>query len=378
VSIPPGSTIGILGGGQLGRMTAVAARELGYHLRVLDPDPSCASRFVVEDLITASFDDTLAAEWLAHKCDVVTLEIEKISLASLEAAAKHAPVRPGRGVLAVVQDRIVQKTWLAERGFPSGPFRVAHREAELTTALGELGGDCFVKAAHGGYDGRGQYETRSAADAGRAWAEVGGPAGAIVEKALPIEKEISVLVARRPSGEVAVYRPALNHHEARILAWSVLPAPIEPAVEARALELGRAIALELGVEGLLVIEMFVVGGEVLVNELAPRPHNSFHTTMVGAKTSQFEQHVRAICDLPLGSTEIVRPAAIANLLGDLWVGERTPDFDEALELPGVRLHLYGKRVARPGRKMGHLSATADSPEAAAELVQRASRLLAKG
>jgi 5-(carboxyamino)imidazole ribonucleotide synthase len=378
MSVPPGSTIGILGGGQLGRMTAVAARELGYHLRVLDPDASCASRFVVEELITASFDDTLAAEWLAHKCDVVTLEIEKVALASLDAAAKHAPVRPGRGVLAVVQDRIVQKTWLSSHGLPTGPFRVARSETELTNAIGELDGDCFVKAAHGGYDGRGQYETSSAADASKAWAELGSPAGVLVEKALPIEKEISVLVARRPGGEFAVYRPALNHHEARILAWSVLPAPIEPAIEARALELGRAIALELDVEGLLVIEMFIVGGEVLVNELAPRPHNSFHTTMVGAATSQFEQHVRAICDLPLGSTQIVRPAAIANLLGDLWVGEQTPDFDEALALPGVRLHLYGKRVARPGRKMGHLSATADSAEAAIELVQRASALLAKG
>jgi 5-(carboxyamino)imidazole ribonucleotide synthase len=193
-----------------------------------------------------------------------------------------------------------------------------------------------------------------------------------VERALDIEAELSVLVARAPSGQVAVYPPALNHHEQRILAWSVIPGPLPEAVRARALEISAEIARAVGVEGLLVIELFLTRqGEVLVNELAPRPHNSFHATEVACLTSQFEQAVRAVCDLPLGSTDVVRPAAIANLLGDLWLGPQPPAFDRALALPGVRLHLYGKRVPRPGRKMGHLSAAGATPEEAVRRVMEA-------
>jgi 5-(carboxyamino)imidazole ribonucleotide synthase len=356
----PGATIGILGGGQLGRMTAMAARELGYHIRVLDPDASCAARFVVEECITAPFDDAVAAAWLAHRSDVVTLEIEKISLAALEAAAAHAPVRPSRDVLAIIQDRALQKTWLDRAGFPLGPYRVAHDEKELEAAIHALGGPCFVKSATGGYDGRGQAEVTSPVEAASAMKEIGG-GKVVVERALGIDAELSVLVARTPSGEIAVYPPAKNHHERRILAWSVIPAPIEPEMASRAMEIGRAVASALGVEGLLVIELFVIGGELLVNELAPRPHNSFHATQIACSTSQFEQHARAVCDLPLGATDALRPAAIVNLLGELWI-DAAPAFPEALSIGGVRLHLYGKRGARPGRKMGHLSATGSTPE----------------
>jgi 5-(carboxyamino)imidazole ribonucleotide synthase len=372
----PGSTIGILGGGQLGRMTAMAARELGYHIRVLDPDPSCAARFVVEECITAPFDDEVAAAWLAHRSDVITLEIEKISLASLRAAEKHAPVHPSAEVLRIIQDRVVQKTWLERAGLPVGPFRVVETAPEIADAVRALhastGGEghCFVKAATGGYDGRGQVELRSAAEASAAFRELAGPSermSAVVEKALPIEGELSVLVARSPSGEIVVYPPAKNHHEERILKWSVIPAPIPAAMAARAAEIGRQIAVALDAVGLLVVELFVLGGDLLVNELAPRPHNSFHATQLACATSQFEQHARAVCDMPLGATDILRPAAIVNLLGDLWVADREPPFHDALSLPGVRLHLYGKRGARPGRKMGHLSATAPTSDAAVEL-----------
>ncbi len=373
--ILPGATIGILGGGQLGRMAAMAARPLGYHVHALDPDPSCAARFVVDRCLTAAFDDDFAAADLARHCAVVTLEIEKISLASLAAASRYAPVRPSATVLAVIQDRGRQKAWLAGHGFPLGPWRLAANERELAAASSDLGGACFVKSTTGGYDGRGQAHLDAPSGAAAAWAGAGGGA-AVVETALDLVSELSVLVARSPSGAVAVYPPSLNHHRNRILDWSVLPGPLPPEVVSQAVEIAGEIATDLAVEGLLTVELFLLGdGRLVVNELAPRPHNTFHTTEVACVTSQFEQMVRAVCDLPLGSVEVLRPAAIVNLLGDLWLGERTPAFERALALPGVTLHLYGKRVARPGRKMGHLSATARTPEDAVELVLHARRLL---
>ncbi len=364
--ILPGSTLGVFGGGQLGRMLAMAAREMGYKLRVIDPDPGCAARFSVEEHIVASFDDVDAAKRLASSCDVATLEIEKIAIACLDAAAAFVPVRPSSEALAIVQDRARQKQFLASHGFPLGAFRVVASADELARAATALGGRCFVKAARGGYDGRGQVQISSATEAEPAWGELGAET-CVVERALEIDQELSVLVARTPSGRAVAYPPAKNHHIDRILAWSVIPAPVPNTLARRAEEIARGVAEALEIEGLLCVELFVVGGELLVNELAPRPHNSYHASVVACGTSQFEQHVRAICDLPLGSVEVVRPAAIYNLLGDAW-SAGTPAFGSALELPGVRLHLYGKSVARPGRKMGHLSASAASPSAAVDLV----------
>lgn len=375
-AILPGSTIGILGGGQLGRMTAMAARSLGYHVRVLDPDASCAARFVSDACITAPFDDVVAAEALARDCQVVTLEIEKIGLAAMDAAARIVPVRPGRAVLEIIQDRAKQKAWLARSGFPVGAYFEASSAAALEEAARKIGGVAFAKTCRGGYDGRGQVRLTSPAEAGAAWAYLGADE-VVVEQGLEIVAELSVLVARRPSGELAVYPPALNHHEDRILAWSALPGPIDPAVSTRAIELARGLAEAIAIEGVLVVELFLLSsGEVLVNELAPRPHNTFHATEIACLTSQFEQLTRAVCDLPLGSTEVVRPAAIMNLLGELWLGAEPPRFDAALSLPGVRLHLYGKRGAKVGRKMGHLSAAGRTPEEAIALVQEAYRRLA--
>jgi 5-(carboxyamino)imidazole ribonucleotide synthase len=352
-------------------MLALAARPLGYHIHVLDPDPSCAARFVVERCVTASFDDAHAAADLAAGCSVVTLEIEKIALESLEAAERVAPVRPRPGVLAIVQNRVRQKTWLAREGFPLGPFRTAQTDSEVASAVRELGGACYVKSATGGYDGRGQVRVADAQAASPAWKTLGG-GECVVERALDIHAEVSVLVARRPGGETAVYPPARNHHEAGILDWSVLPGLDDARLCAQATELGRSLAEKLNVVGLLVVEMFLTtDGQLLVNELAPRPHNTFHSTEVGSSTSQFEQAVRAICDLPLGSVDVIRPAAIVNLLGEVWLRDQPPAFARALALPGVGLHLYGKRVARPGRKMGHLSATGDSPDEAVRRVLKA-------
>jgi len=369
--ILPGATLGILGGGQLGRMTAMAARSLGYHVHALDPDPSCAARYVVERCFTAAFDDARAAEELARTSSVVTVEIEKISPESMAAAARHAPVRPGPEVLRVVQDRARQKAWLRGRGFPLGPYREAASESDLAAALEALQTSCFVKTSFGGYDGGGQARAQGGQAAAATW-EALGRRPVVVEQSLDLEAELSVLVARAPSGATVVYPPALNHHEQRILAWSVLPGSLPEAVQSRAQEISAETARALGVEGLLVVELFLTrSGELFVNELAPRPHNSFHATEVACLTSQFEQAVRAVCDLPLGSSEVVRPAAIANLLGDLWLGGRPPAFDRALALPGVRLHLYGKRVPRPGRKMGHLSASGATPEEAVRRVLEA-------
>ncbi len=368
----PGSTLGILGGGQLGRMVTLAARTLGYHVIVLDPDPHCAAGAVADRVIAARFDNADAAAELARACQVVTVEIEKIAVDALEAAARIVPVRPGAHVLRMVQDRARQKDWLRDHGFPVGPYWTARSAAELAAAAPHAGPDAFVKSCTGGYDGRGQVRVAGAAHAADAWRELGGRP-CVIERALPLEREISVLVARRPGGETVVYAPAWNHHRDGVLDWSVIPAPVSADIAARAIALGLGIAQALDVVGLLATEMFVLGdGTITVNELAPRPHNSFHHTELTVVTSQFEQAVRAVCDLPLGAPDVVKPAAIANVFGDLWVNGAEPRWDLALALPDVRLHLYGKSP-RPGRKMGHLGAVGDTPDAAVALVVEARR-----
>lgn len=374
-AILPGATIGIFGGGQLGRMTAMAARSFGYRIEVIDPDRNCPAAYVADHCIAASFSDVEAAIALGKHSDVVTLEIEKIGLDALNAAAKFAPVRPGASVLAIIQDRAKQKDWLARLGFPVGPYRNASSGAELKKAVEEIGPRVFAKAAFGGYDGRGQFEIESPAQSQEAWDALRAPL-VVAEQTLELDYEISMMVARRPSGETAVFPPAMNFHEQRILAWSVTPAPIPESVARQATEIANEIAVQMQVEGLIAVEMFVTKDDkLLVNELAPRPHNSFHATERACATSQFEQLVRAVCDLPLGSVELVRPAAIANLLGDLWNDGRKPDFAAALAVAGTRLHLYEKHSARPGRKMGHLSAIGATVDEALERVKQAYALL---
>ena len=354
--ILPGATIGIFGGGQLGRMTAMAARTLGYHVHVLDPSAECAARAVSDRVIAARFDDADAAAELARHCDVVTLEIEQIGAAALAAATAHAPVRPAPSVLEIIRDRSRQKAWLRTNGFPIGDYREVASLRDVEDAAAALGAPLFVKANHGGYDGRGQVRLERAEDAAGAWQALAERPG-VAERGLDLELELSVLVARAPSGGIVVYPAALNHHEQQVLAWSVLPAPVEPSVAAAAAALATEIAACIGLEGILAVEMFLTThGALLVNELAPRPHNSYHATELACLTSQFEQLVRAVCDLPLGAAEALRPAAIVNLFGDLWLDGRIPKVDRALEIPFSRVHLYGKGGARAGRKMGHISA----------------------
>jgi len=371
--LPPAS-IGILGGGQLGRMTALAARSLGYRVGVLDPDGDCAARPVVDRVVVARFDDVGGARELARESDVVTIEIEQIAPAALEAALELVPVRPGAELLRVVQHRGRQKQWLVDNGFPVGAYADVVTSGALASASRDIGPALFVKACEGGYDGRSQLHF-DGVDADAAWKSLGGRP-AVAEQALDLELELSVMVARRASGETVVYPPAVNHHERQILAWTTLPGDVDPRVARDARELAREIAEELALEGLLAVEMFLLrDGRLLVNELAPRPHNSYHASELACPTSQFEQLVRAVCDLPLGAPEPARPAAIVNLLGDLWIDGRTPDFAAALAVPGTRLFLYGKHGARPGRKMGHLAAVGETPADALSRVQRAAELL---
>ena len=375
-AILPGATIGILGGGQLGRMVAMAARSFGYRIHVMDPDPSCPARFVVDSCFEGNWDDARAAADLARGCDVVTLEIEQVALECLEAAVKYAPVRPSAELLRVIQNRIRQKEWLRERGFPLGPWHAARSEQDLAEAVNSLGGRCFVKSATGGYDGRSQVKIGfgDSTTPAEAWAML-GQQPCVVEQAIELDREISVMVARSPRGETKSFPSATNHHEQQILAWSVIPSLVSAELEARAQKLACDIADSFTLEGLLAVEMFVTtDGELLVNELAPRPHNSYHASERACVTSQFEQLVRAVCDLPLGDVTVVQPAAIANLLGDLWL-DHAPHFDRALAIPGVRVHLYEKHQPRKGRKMGHLSAVGATPQEAVERVLEAESLL---
>jgi 5-(carboxyamino)imidazole ribonucleotide synthase len=372
--IEPGATIGILGGGQLGRMTGMAARSLGYDVHVLDPDPNCPASAIASRTVAARFDDASAAAALAERCGVVTLEIEQIGTEALEAVAALAPLRPGVSAVHIIQDRIRQKRWLSTQRFPVGAFRDVSSRDESVAAYEALG-RCIFKSTSGGYDGRGQIRVDSPQGAADAWMSL-GERPCLVEQFLDIQFEISMLVARRPATgggepEMVVFPPSRNHHEHGILDWSTTPGTAPQATVQRASTVATGIASSLGVEGLIAVELFVLhDGTLLVNELAPRPHNTFHSTERGCTTSQFEQLVRAACDLPLGRTEVVRPAAIANLLGDLWA-TGTPDFAAALAVPTVRLHLYGKASARPGRKMGHLSAVGGTADEALERVLRA-------
>jgi 5-(carboxyamino)imidazole ribonucleotide synthase len=358
-------------------MTAFAARSMGYDIHVLDPEASCATRPVASRTITAPFTDVAAAIELASQCDVVTLEIEQIHPDVLDAVASRTALRPGRDPVYIIQDRIRQKQWLKAQGFPLGNFVAARTASDVADAVRAFG-PCIAKSTHGGYDGRGQVRLSEPEQGDGAWTALGSRE-CLVEQKIDIHYELSVLVARSPSGSVAVYPPSRNHHTSGVLTWAVVPAVISEEMTMRAQTLARTVAERIGIVGLLAVECFVTtGGELLVNELAPRPHNTYHHSERGLATSQFEQLVRAICDLPLGSTELFAPSAIANLLGDVWLQETAPDMTHALQVPGSRVHLYGKAGARAGRKMGHLSAVGDTAQDALGRVLDCYRRLSPG
>ena len=366
--ILPGATIGFLGGGQLARMSALAARSMGYGVHVLDPDAACPAAAIASHVVTAPYDDNDAASAFARTCDVITLDIEQVATTSIAAASLHAPVHPGAAPIHIIQDRGRQKEWLQRHGFPVAPFRIARTPQEVAHAFDALGRS-IAKTTSGGYDGRGQARIRSVNDLPAAGALTAN-ATVVVEQWVELVGEVSVMVARSSAGEVCTFPVSWNHHDNGVLTWAMTPAPISDTTAEAAVALAEAIADALNIVGLLAVELFVTSDDTLmVNELAPRPHNTFHATERACITSQFEQQVRAVCGLPLGSTALLSSGAIVNLLGDLWRNDaEPPDWQRALEVHGVRLHLYGKTVAKPGRKMGHLSAVGPTPQAARDAV----------
>ena len=375
--ILPGSTIGVLGSGQLGRLFAIAARRMGYRVHTFSPDDDTPTGQVSDREIAAPYEDLDAVRAFARDVDVVTFEFENVPGETARAAEEIVPVRPGGDVLHVVQNRIREKTFLSRAGFPVTDFAPIESEADLANAVATIGAPAVMKTARSGYDGKGQAKIESGAEASAAW-EALGRREAILERFVPFEREISVVVARALDGSTADFGAIENEHRRHILDVSSAPAGVGPAVAAEAVGIAQAIAARLGVVGVLCIEFFVEpGGKLLVNELAPRPHNSGHLTMDACVTSQFEQQLRAVCGLSLGSTEYLRPAAMANILGDLWE-DGEPDWQAVCSLPEIKLHLYGKSQARPRRKMGHLTALAPTAAQAHEAVVSARRALTAG
>jgi 5-(carboxyamino)imidazole ribonucleotide synthase len=361
--------VGVLGSGQLGRMLALAARRMDYRVHVFSPDSDSPTGQVADREWSAAYDDLDAVGEFARSVDVVTLEFENIPAATVEEVSSVAPVRPGWKALHTAQNRLREKTFLKKAGFPVAPFREVEERAALDGALRGIGVPAVLKTAGFGYDGKGQSRVDKLEEADEAWEALGGEA--VLESWVDFEKEVSVVAARGLDGSFVHYGAVENTHDRHILDVTVAPADVPPDIDREAVEITRGIFEELEIVGTACVEFFVTDeGKLLVNEIAPRPHNSGHWTIDGAVTSQFEQQLRAVCGLPLGSTERTRPVAMANLLGDLWENGE-PDWMAVCSLPEVKLHLYGKREARPGRKMGHVTALADTPEAAATLVSKA-------
>jgi 5-(carboxyamino)imidazole ribonucleotide synthase len=353
--IPPGSALGVLGSGQLGRMFTIAARRMGYRVHTYSPDEDTPTGQVADVEVSASYDDLDALRAFAHQVSVVTFEFENIPADAVAAIESIVQVRPSGAALHVAQQRAREKNFLAEHNIPTAPFVRALTLDELWDGVASLGTPAVIKTAAFGYDGKGQHKVTTQADVEHIWTAIGHQE-AVVEKFISLQAEISVIAARSLDGDIATYPVFENRHRDHILDVTTAPAVIPPAVARQATEITRIILESLQYIGILCVEFFVsTDGELLVNELAPRPHNSGHLTFDAAVTSQFEQQVRAVCGLPLGSTELLRPAAMANLLGELWA-DGEPNWAAACRNPDVKLHLYGKDEPRPGRKMGHITA----------------------
>jgi 5-(carboxyamino)imidazole ribonucleotide synthase len=340
---------------------------MGYRVHTFSPDQDTPTGQVADREVTASYEDLDALRAFARDVSVVTFEFENVPSEAVHALDGLVPVRPSGAALYTAQQRGREKSFLSERGFPTVPFARASTLAELQRGVASVGTPAVIKSAAFGYDGKGQHRIARPAEAERVWTALARQE-VLVEKFVSLQAEISVIAARGLDGTVAEYPPFENRHRNHILDLTTAPALVPDSIAARARAIARAILDAMDYVGILCVEFFVTtDGELLVNELAPRPHNSGHLTFDAAVTSQFEQQVRAICGLPLGSTELLRPAAMANLLGDLWsAGE--PNWAAACRFPGVKLHLYGKTQPRPGRKMGHLTATARTVQEAQEIV----------
>jgi 5-(carboxyamino)imidazole ribonucleotide synthase len=364
--ILPGATLGVLGGGQLGRMFTLQARTMGYRVIVLDPDPASPAGAVADGQIRTGYDDERGLAEMAAACAAITTEFENVPAATLERLAKSSVVRPPVEAVATAQDRIAEKSFLQQHGFSTASFRPVRNLGELRAAMKEIPLPALLKTSRLGYDGKGQATISRPEDGERAY-ERFGKVPCILEERIDLECELSVIVARGADGEIASFPVAENRHRDGILETCVVPARISEQVSLEARNIATGVAEALAYVGVLGVELFVAaGGQLLVNEMAPRPHNSGHYTMDACSADQFEQQLRTLCSLPLAQPWLLSPVAMINLLGDLWnTGE--PRWQEALRRPGVRLHLYGKTEARPGRKMGHLNCLAADPDRALAL-----------
>lgn len=362
-ALPPGSTLGVFGSGQLGRMFAAAARRMGYRVQVYSPDRQTPAGQFADREATGDYEDREALVDFCRRVQAVTFEFENVPSTVAEVAERYVPVRPGGNVLHVCQHRLREKGALRGAGLPVPPFATVRDKNELRSAVELVGRPGVLKTASSGYDGKGQVKVAPETELDAAWTALETDE-AIYEAFVPFERELSVIGVRGESGETAFYGPIENRHRNHILDISHFPAELPGAVGREALTITRAVLETLDVVGVLCVEMFLMSdGRLLINELAPRTHNSGHLTIEGFATSQFEQQVRVVAGLPLGSTEMRRPAAMANLLGDAWsLGE--PRWAQALAVPEVGLHLYGKQEPKAGRKMGHLTATGPTAEEA--------------
>ena len=364
--ILPGATLGLLGGGQLGRMFTVAARTLGYRVTVLDPDPlSPAAEFATGHLNTPD-SDPASLEELARTCAAVTTEFENAPADALDAIATRTVVRPRGSSVAVAQDRRREKQFFVKGGFPLGAWAAIESPEDFAPALARVKVPALLKTARLGYDGKGQARITKPDDLAAAFASWNG-VPCVLEELLVLQREISVILARADSGEIAVFPVSENRHAGGILDVTIAPARIPETLAREAAELASRLAASLDYVGVLAVEMFIVGGRLLLNEIAPRPHNSGHYTIDACRTSQFEQQVRVLCGLPLGDPSQHTPAVMVNLLGDVWTARGEPDWAAVLRHPGAHLHLYGKREKRAGRKMGHVTVCEAAPERALEV-----------
>jgi len=374
--ILPGATVGMLGGGQLGRMFTLRARSMGYGVVVLDPDPLSPAGLVADHHLRAEYTDEAALDTLAAMCPAITTEFENVPAGTLERLARTNIVRPSVGALTIAQDRIAEKCFLHESGFATARFRPVRSAEELDSAMAAIRGPALLKTSRLGYDGKGQAAVTDG-PSGRAAFERFGGVACVLEERLALETELSVVLARGDDGAVAAFPVGENRHRDGILETTVVPARVPEGLAEEARALAIAVAERMAYVGVLGVELFVAnGGRLFVNEMAPRPHNSGHYTMDACTVDQFEQQLRALCGLPLGEPRLLTPAAMINLLGDLWANGE-PRWAEAFRRPGVRLHLYGKAVPRPGRKMGHLTCLArDAGQALALALDAHAALLA--
>ncbi|MDX9740698.1 MAG: 5-(carboxyamino)imidazole ribonucleotide synthase [Gammaproteobacteria bacterium] len=367
--ILPGATLGLLGGGQLGRMFTAVARTRGYEVLVLDPDPSSPAAQFASAHLCAPYEDEAAISELGVRSAAVTIEFENVPATVLERLAQRCVVRPGAATVAICQGRVDEKGFLSANGFPVAPWAPVRSAADLELAVQRVGLPALLKLDRLGYDGKGQAVVADLDEARAAFAVFGGQP-CILERRIDLAAEVSVVLARGADGAVAPFPVAENRHRNGILDLSVAPAEVRPELAAAATRTACAIAAALDYVGVIGVEFFIdTDGRLLVNELAPRPHNSGHYTLDACLTSQFEQQLRALCGMPLGDPAQVRAAAMVNILGDAWRGGE-PRWSEVLGEPDARLHLYGKREPRPGRKMGHYTCLADTPERARELAGR--------